>query len=188
MEPFLVRDQPLASLTQFSSALAGAFASATPETEKALGEALFGECIQCGISVNGSELARVCGQDANAAPEDKLSRLRLGYCARKGCNGHTYRLKFYKHIDLKWDDVLARIEGNLQVQQDEIDEAAGVVQEVKREEHLRSAKKFFAFVTVCLVLLILRQLFMGGAIPFIREPEKFQVAPRTNTVPEFYND
>lgn len=180
MEPFLVREQPLSSLTGFSRALAGAMVAATPEMEKALGEALFGECIQCGIAVNGTELAHVCGQDPDSDAENKLARLRLGYCARKDCNGHTYRLKFYKHIDLKWDDLLAKIDANLQEQRAESDRASGVTQAAKRAEQLRVAKKAGMVVLVFLVLFILRQLFLGGSIPFIREAEKFQVDVSTN--------
>src|SRR5262245_44063873 len=45
------------------------------------------ECIGCGISITGAELGHITVTPENPpAPDSKLDRLRLGYCARQGCN------------------------------------------------------------------------------------------------------
>lgn len=52
------------------------------------------KCVGCGITVTGTDLAHIAvAHNAEATVESKLDRLRLGYCARNGCNAKFYRIE-----------------------------------------------------------------------------------------------
>lgn len=55
--------------------------------------AITAQCVGCGITVSGTDLAHISVAPGQAvASEPKLDRLRLGYCARNGCNAKFYRI------------------------------------------------------------------------------------------------
>lgn len=183
MQPLIARQQELSSLVRVSRALAETFASASPEKLGALGESMFCECVQCGIFINGRELMQVEAIDPDTGEEGKLKRLRMGYCARKGCNSKSYRLAFHKHPDLDWNAVLPQIDGHVKQQLEQVHKDSGVVEANKRVQQLQLAKKVAIWVAVLLFLFALRQYYVGGTIPVIRQAEKFKVEVMTNAAP-----
>ncbi len=187
MEPFLVREPLLSELMQFIRALAACCLSGSDETKKALSEALFAECMECQISVNGAELLTAGVMDPTVDPNSKLARIRLGYCARKACHSNRYRLKFYKHVDLNWDVLLPQLDAKMRDETEEADQTSGVIEEGRRAELIRYLRRIVFAFGLLLFIFILRQYYVGGRIPFLREPTKWKVErridPQTNKVP-----
>ena len=61
--------------------------------EKIFRERIQAECLGCRIGISGEDLGHLTIiQGDSLAVDPKLERLRLGYCARKGCNSRFYRL------------------------------------------------------------------------------------------------
>jgi hypothetical protein len=131
---------------------------------------VFAECVDCGTRVPGEELY-VLSQPADG--EDltvSLRRLRLGYCANPSCQSFHYQLSFHPGDKLDWNSCLTQAD---RITQDQADARAG------RSKHWRSALIRPTAITIVglLLILLLRQLYVGGRIPLIREPEKFRVDP-----------
>jgi hypothetical protein len=180
-EPFLVREQPLQAMNQFGLALAAATAALSAEGKQALSTALTGECIQCNFRVTGQELATL--SETAAAEENKLARLRQGYCARKGCDSYFYRLRFFKHPEIDWTTILPQVESAMRDQAHQSDVDLGIVEAGKSAERKRWLKRVGMGVAAMAVLFMIRQWYFGGTIPIIRQPEKFHVDQTTNTAP-----
>src|SRR4051794_32043454 len=69
----------------FGQALAGA-GLGPEESVAAIRNGVAAECIQCGIRLSGEELWALMQPPAEKDPNPKVERLRLGDCARKGCD------------------------------------------------------------------------------------------------------
>ncbi len=66
-------------------------------------------CIGCGIRLTGNELAHLAvAATGQPNAELKLDRLRLGYCARKGCTAKFYRIECENLPGLDAAKVVAR--------------------------------------------------------------------------------
>src|SRR5688572_16421702 len=77
-----------------------------PEPDKfrtAVVEALSAECVQCSISVPGSDLQKLPRPEFS---DPKLDRLRSGYCARNGCDSNFYRVIRAPHPQIDWPKLL----------------------------------------------------------------------------------
>src|SRR5262245_46217894 len=83
-------------LASIHTALARAFGEAGiggTRLEGLFKEQVKAECLGCGIIVSGEDLGHitvVLGEPPTV--DNKLDRLRLGYCARNGCSSRYYRL------------------------------------------------------------------------------------------------
>jgi hypothetical protein len=139
------------------------------------------ECVQCGIEVSGSELLAL----SQAAPEDenlKLKRLRLGDCARQGCNSFYYRISFTPCSSLDWPILLTRIETDLQ-RPAEPAKSSATRMVFRRPAWLPSIpRRLWITLGLVFLLLIARQWHRGGRIPLLREPEHFRVDPAPEDV------
>lgn len=159
-------------LAEFSRSLAQTI-SARPDADRiraAVDLALGAECVQCGIRLSGSELLKFEGETSN---DPRVERLRVGYCARNGCESHFYRVTCAPHPELNWPGLLKPAD-ELTAEEKA---AAEALRNVWASKKIRN-KSFLRLVTVIAALLlvfIIRQLYIGGSIPFIREAEDFQV-------------
>src|SRR5512144_1325961 len=68
------------------------------------------ECVGCQIQVSGEELFALSQPPSAEHATAKIGRLRLGQCARQGCDACYYRLEFRAHPPFVWHAVLARAE------------------------------------------------------------------------------
>lgn len=140
-------------------------------------EALSAECVQCGIRLAGTELLKLGEPTTEAAAEGagnaRVERLRIGYCARNGCESHYYRLTRGARAGLDW--------GKFASPAQELAGAAVSEQEKAGAQARRAANKQWNLLRIgaallfLLVVLLVRQIYVGGRIPFIREPEQFRV-------------
>ena len=168
-----VREEQLLQLARFCQNLVEALRRAGIGPDKSLEllrACLIGECVKCGHRVSGEDLFAL----AQAADAGDLSaavrRLRLGDCARPGCESYVYRLSFQRHPDADWFALLSQVE--------HIKEEQAVTSAArKRAARLRAVRRVGFALVIVVLLLMLRQWYIGGRIPFIREPEKFRVDP-----------
>jgi hypothetical protein len=167
-----VSQMTIGELATFTASLLEAI-SRQPDAEKlrpAVEESLSGECVQCGIRVSGRDLLKVAeGETEN---DSRLERLRSGYCARNGCDSHFYRVTRAPHPRFEWPKLLNPakeiVDSKAEAERVEIT----LARSARRHRNiLRTA----AIIGALIVVFVLRQIYMGGTIPFIREPEEFKV-------------
>src|SRR5688572_29466931 len=70
-------------------------------------ESIPAECLQCGAQVPGEELFVLSQPEADSDISSSLRRMRLGYCAKPGCDSLQYRLSFGNRENLNWDSCFA---------------------------------------------------------------------------------
>jgi hypothetical protein len=140
-----------------------------PEVRAGVEEALSAECVQCGIKLSGAELLKL--GEAESAGDSKVDRLKTGYCARNGCDSLYYRLTRAAHPRVDWEKLMAQ-------------PVVGVVETEEQQAGARARKlarrhwnllRIGAALILLVIVLIARQIYVGGTIPFIREPEQFRV-------------
>ena len=173
------RREPLTRLRIFSSAVrehlqAGGF---SPDQIFAIFDSsITAECTQCRIQVSGKELFEV-GSDPvvgqHAGP--KIARMRLGDCARQGCDSMYYNLTLQPYPRVDWPAIIA------QAATREFEESGVVTVKSARSRlpriHItpKTARTMAVAVGAVLVLFVARQYYYGGRIPLLREPEHFRV-------------
>jgi len=133
---------------------------------------LSGECIQCGFRISGEELLSLSSSELDDKASPRLKRLRLGYCARNGCDAVYYRISCTGHPDINWLSFF---------QKQDLPTINFSRSETSRLKPIHfSLGKFLDWrilitAVTLLVLILLRQYYRGGSIPFLREPENFKV-------------
>jgi len=105
-------------LQGLSAALAGALGElgvSGSDMATLLSEAVEAECILCRITVPGADLIStgLHGDPDPAGVNEKLVRLRLGYCCRKGCLSSYYVVRFAPRHGIEWSEVWDRAERGL---------------------------------------------------------------------------
>jgi hypothetical protein len=75
-----------------------------------LAEAVEAECILCRITVSGTDLISMGlrGDTDATGVHEKLVRLRLGYCCRRGCPSSYYVVRFAPRPDIEWSELWDR--------------------------------------------------------------------------------
>ena len=134
--------------------------------------------------------ARCCGCDARLSPEmvaalfagaefpagrpaEELARLRQGYCLRAACESRFYELAFAAHPAVDWTAI------GTEAQADAPDSSAGltvgrvVVRNTVQAVRSQLTWKLATAVLLLLSLLVWRQWWTGGSIPFFREAKTF---------------
>jgi len=174
---FLTRDEQIKGLVDFTSDLAAAVQrqkNGKADLDIAASELFFSECTVCNLRVSGEELLKVGEPDTSEASAP-VKRMRLGYCAHVGCEAYVYRLSFRNGAGVDWPAAFEHIreltEARKQV-------ANGGAEEERRKQAVARRKlvgRILLGIGIVLILLAIRQWYMGGTIPFIREPEKFRV-------------
>jgi hypothetical protein len=167
-----VSQMSIGELREFTASLTQAL-RARPDAEKlrpVVEESLSAECVQCAIRVNGPELLKL--GEGNTENDSKLDRLKSGYCARNGCDSHFYRVTQAADPQIDWPKLLHPAQ---EITQTETEPEKARVPLVRMARRHRNILRIAVIVGALLLVVILRQIYMGGAIPFIREPEAFRV-------------
>ena len=141
------------------------------------------ECIGCGIRISGAELLQigdVTGGDA--AADSKVDRLRKGYCARRTCESRFYEIRCIARSGIDWQAILAMKDGYVSAPQTFAADDDAFASPSLRKKLILAGGIGIAGV---LLLAIAFQYWTGGRIPFLREPEKFEVDPGAA---QWYND
>jgi hypothetical protein len=167
-----VSQMSIKELAEFSRSLAQTI-SKQPEPDRiraAIDQALNAECVQCGIRLSGSELLKFEGETSD---DPRVERLRIGYCARNGCESLFYRVTCGPHPQINWPGLLNPAH--------ELSAEEKAAAELRAKKQATAKKRNKALlrggvaVVVLLIVFAIRQIYIGGSIPFIREPEDFRV-------------
>jgi hypothetical protein len=167
-----VSQMTIKELAEFSRSLVATI-SKQPEPDRiraAIDTALSAECVQCGIKLSGSELLKFEGESSD---DPRVERLRIGYCARNGCESLFYRVTCAPHPQVNWPGLLNPAH---ELTADE-KSAAAALGKKRALAKLRNKTLVRVGIAVAalLIVFVVRQIYLGGSIPFIREPEDFRV-------------
>lgn len=174
----LTRPVDLAGLTGFARALVSALREQPGvEVLAALRAGVHATCPQCQFRLFGEDVLALAASEA-PAPETspKLHRLAGGYCARQGCESRFYEFTFDPVPGVDWDGLLAALEaaaGEVSAKSAATAEAAAAAAQ------RRTRRRVALGLAVVGVLLLVRHILSGGAIPWIREPRRFTADPAT---------
>ena len=175
---YLVREESIQRMERIVFALSQAAKRCDESSDKitaALRVALSARCERCGTHVTGEELLVFSGLPA-AQESARVKRLRSGHCARAECAGDEHRLIFQNHPDLDWAKLFAS--GKEPEQPEQTEPVAAEATEVpKRASRWRTPIRVGILIGMAVLLFVLRQLYYGGRIPLLREPEQFRVDP-----------
>ena len=182
-ECVLVREEPIERLERIVFALSEACRQYGPAQEKvraAVAAALAAECVDCGQSVTGDELVALSQLPSGMETSSRIKWLRLGCCARNGCDSRTYVLKFLKHPQLDWPELFLKMEtaigdtGEASELEPELEpEPEDTAKVVRQRWYLRISLA----IGIVVLLYLVHQWYYGGRIPLLREPEHFRVTP-----------
>ncbi len=180
LEP-IIRQEPLPGLPQFCAHLAEALKRIVPDDARrqAVAQTSFSaECVLCGLTVSGVELLEVGADEvAGGAANPKLARLRQGYCARNGCDSRFYRLAFQPYPGLDWNQAFVQSASVQEEEREEVRAERAAAQALRRVQRWKLAGRLVLGLVVLGMLYVIRQWYVGGTIPILREPRHFQVDP-----------
>jgi hypothetical protein len=174
-----VREEHLQKLEPFCRALAQTLGGAGVKPEKTLEEfkaGLTAECEQCGIHLSGEELYALSQPPSEKYANVKLGRLRLGDCARQGCQSYFYRLTFRDSPSLDWPKLIERAEAIQRGETQASAPKASTRETLRRAVFSSLAIRVALAMVLAVMLLAMRQWYLGGEIPFLRHAEHFHVA------------
>jgi hypothetical protein len=181
-DPLLIRQVPLLKLESCCQALTEVLhqSGLSPEASlEAWRAAVSAECVRCGIPISGEELFALSQPPSAERASAKIGRMRLGDCARQGCNSYDYRVVFRSHAQLDWPKLLAQAE-ELQQEKAKPPSAGFGWKEMGRlwvRQCVACRRLWIPLSILVLLLLLWRQWYVGGRIPLLREPEHFRVDP-----------
>jgi hypothetical protein len=175
----IVRQERLQNLARFCEALVEALKRAGTGAEAAahvIQRSVSARCVGCEILISGLELFALSQPPSPEHASPKIGRLRLGDCARQTCEAYDYRLTFQPDPLVDWNKILA--DADAIVNAPPTESAPARTGPVLPHWLLRGvSRRIWIPVTAAVLLLLLRQWYVGGRIPLVREPEKFRVDP-----------
>jgi hypothetical protein len=170
---------PLVGMEAFCRSLERALAVAYGSAELAGIWRLYvsAECPVCGIRVGGNELRALAFAPSAELASAKIGRMRLGFCARQGCEAWHYAMHFWSQEGIDWARMLEAAE------RQEVGSSANASERqwftALRTLTRGHAGRVAAMASVVLALWLAREFYLGGRIPFLREPEKFSAETTT---------
>ncbi len=177
----IIRQEPLPGLPQFCAHLAEALNRLVPDDARrqaAAQTSFSAECVLCGLTVSGVELLEVGTDDAaDRVANPKIGRLRQGYCARNGCDSRFYRLTFQPYPGLDWNQAFVQSASVQEEQREEVRAERAEARALRRTQRWKLAGRVLLGLVVLGTLYAIRQWYVGGTIPLLREPRHFQVDP-----------
>lgn len=136
---------------------------------------LSAECVSCGIPVSGAELYALSQPPSAEHANAKIGRLRMGDCARLKCDSYYYRMTFQPFPGVDWESLVSKFEkGETQTKPGE----EGGTDKNSLAKYLKTIRvpaHIWITLAALLVVLAMRQWYVGGRIPLLREPEHFKV-------------
>lgn len=182
------RELNLRDLPAFHAALVAALAEAgfTGAQLHEIFEAhVRGECLQCGSPASGAELAHATAVGAGTAADlsPRVARLAQGYCGRKDCPSHFFRLTFLSADGLDWLKTLERADalGALRARVEKLEQAAATT-----EHQAAGHRRLLLAGGVLAALLVLwagKRLLSGQPLPGFQAKPKYQVEPDSLVIP-----
>ena len=171
----------LAGIGNHYIALAGALTESGRSAEQLkeiLARSISAECVQCGILLTGEELNRLSQAGADTVfSENKLERVRQGYCGRRECNSYFYRLNLAAVPGLDWGQIKTKAQEKL---------SGGKLVEEKVETVLPKKAptrlplgKIALLLGFLFALLLLKWWYWDGSVPLLQKKTTYQVDPKS---------
>ena len=163
----------LATFPAFAQNLARAFAAAgiaPPEFVRTSADHLSATCVACGTRVDGRELgAVIAGEELPAA--SPLRQLGQGYCVKAGCRSGYYEFTFRPHPSVDWQQIAVETAPEPVTDRPSVSTLAArrVLENLRRQFNWRVGLGLLALFA----LLLWRQWWSGGRIPFLREGKTY---------------
>src|SRR5215831_3114284 len=167
-ETYLVSEEPIERLERVVFALAEAcrkYGAAQEKTRAALSAGLTAECVVCGLRVTGEELLALAHLPSSLETSGRIKWLRLGCCARNGCDSRAYTLKFHNHPGIDWPEFFSKM--------DAVHTEEAAAPETKSESepetppaNRRRALQIALAIAIAILLFMIHQKYRGGRIPF----------------------
>ena len=176
--PSIVRKLALAQLAPFARNARAALSQAgiaDLEHAKVFQSHVTARCSACDACPSPEVVAALfTGATLEASrPAEELGRLRQEYCLRTGCDSRFYELTFAPHPSVDWAAI--GTEALHEAPHASVGRAVGsaVVDKVAQTIRAQFSWRLVAVVVVLLALLVWRQWWTGGSIPFFREAKTF---------------
>lgn len=106
-------------------------------------------------------------------PAEELARLRQEYCLRAGCESRFYELTFAPHPTVNWAAIGTETLPDAPHASVGLAVGEAVVRKTARTVRAQLTWKLAAALVLLLALLVWRQWWTGGNIPFFREAKTF---------------
>lgn len=136
-------------------------------------------CSRCNISLTGEEVQQLTlVDDAAQLSHPKLKRLRLGYCAREGCESADYRIHLEPFTGVDWEALIVKANQLISSQKAAATDAQ---RRQVRQKKIQRSKRFAFGVFLCILTVLLLFYWWNGRLPFIMKARKYQVDPASVT-------
>jgi hypothetical protein len=132
-------------------------------------------CARCDIHLTTEEIEQVSlVEETTQLSHPKLKRLRLGYCARAGCESDNYQIQLEAYPGVDWETVVAK--ANDLVSAQKAAEKAAVQRQARQKQTQRTKRAMLALLAVAACFLLLF-VWRHGRLPFVKKPHKYQIDP-----------
>ncbi len=139
------------------------------------GENIEFRCESCDIPVTCRELEKVAlAKDSLELPEPKLKRVKVGCCAREGCNASAYQLRLLSPSNFDWERIIAEAFKLTQQQK------ANAATQRQQQSNLQRRRRFLSnlkALVILVVLLVGAFWWRFGRLPFAKKTPKYRVDP-----------
>ena len=137
------------------------------------------ECVQCGILLTSEELNRIALAGATTTfSENKLERVRRGYCGRRDCNSYFYRLNLSAVPGIDWESIKGKVRVRLSGEKPAKAEKIEAPLPKKAPTRLPLGKIALA-IGLVFALLIFKWWWWDGSIPLLQKKTIYQVDPKS---------
>lgn len=174
----------ITSLALFYTNLARALAEtgiSGSQLNEILTTRLKARCVKCDIQLASVEIEQVSlVEDPTQLSHPKLKRLRLGYCARDGCESDDYQIQLDAFPGVDWETIEAKANALMSAQQVAArDEAACLL---RRQCYRRTKRAVLSLLAVAVGVLLLF-VWRHGRLPFVKKTPKYQIDPASVNEP-----
>jgi hypothetical protein len=132
-------------------------------------------CVKCSIELTSAEIEQVSlVEDTTQLSHPKLKRLRLGYCAREGCESDDYRIQLEAYPGVDWESIAAKANDLILAQNAAAQEE--VQHQTKQKRNQRTKRAALGLLLIVFALLLLF-VWRHGRLPFVKKPHKYEIDP-----------
>ncbi len=146
-----------------------------------LSSCLEARCVNCEIPISGVEIEQISLiEDTTHLSHPKLKRLRLGYCAREGCESYEYAIHLSTSPGVDWDEIAAKTNDLMSAEKiaaKEVDRRR--IRKARNQHRMRIGGGLF----ILIVLFALFFFFRNGRLPFVKKTHKYEVDPASIWTP-----
>jgi hypothetical protein len=133
------------------------------------------ECVKCGMHITGDQIGQIAVLEEDASLScPKLKRLRLGYCAREGCESYYYAFHLQAHPNIDWAAVIEKAH-RFAIALEKVAQQEQKQQRKWKQNWLRN-RVAWAMISIVAILLF-RFVMVHGHLPFTDKPQKYKIDP-----------